>query len=190
MCQLRHRPRLSLEPGESVRVMGELVRQHLDRNLAAEPIIHGSVDNSHAAPTQHAEDAVRAKRRRRATADLQAESGEFGEAIEVPGGVRYRAAGFALFDVGQEQFAEEMGADGFIDVGEIRGQTRRRACLPLRLEPRTHFVHVLEDTGGRDVTVHDHPIGHTSPPSASARSRHVWRIMSSRRCTARLVQPT
>ena len=50
-----------LEPSQPVRIGGELGRQHLDRDVAAEPRVAGPVNPPHAAFAKYLEDAIRPK---------------------------------------------------------------------------------------------------------------------------------
>ena len=58
MIQRGQRLCLALETGEAVRVRGEGVRQHLDRDLAAQARVSGTVDRAHAAFADLGDDLV------------------------------------------------------------------------------------------------------------------------------------
>jgi hypothetical protein len=51
---------LALETGEAIGVVGEVLRECLDRNVAVEPRVTGQVDHAHAAASDLADDVVRA----------------------------------------------------------------------------------------------------------------------------------
>ena len=58
MIQRGQRLCFSLETGQAVRVRGERVRQHLDRDLAAEARVSGTVDRAHTAFADLSDDFV------------------------------------------------------------------------------------------------------------------------------------
>jgi hypothetical protein len=58
MIQCRRRLRLALEPGQRLRVVGDIVRQELQGNEAVEFNVLGFVDNTHAAAAELLHDAV------------------------------------------------------------------------------------------------------------------------------------
>jgi hypothetical protein len=63
--QRRHRPRLAREALERLGVGGELLRQDLDRHLAAEAGVARPPDLAHAAGAERADDLVAAEARAR-----------------------------------------------------------------------------------------------------------------------------
>ena len=62
MVQRGGRTRLLLEPRETLRVAGELGRQHLDRHLTAEPVVLGQVHLTHTAFADLLDNLVRTQR--------------------------------------------------------------------------------------------------------------------------------
>ena len=63
MVQGRERLRLALESGQAIQVRGERIRQHLERNLAAETGIGGAIDRTHPAFADPRGDFIDAKTR-------------------------------------------------------------------------------------------------------------------------------
>ena len=60
MVERRERLRLTLEPREPFGIAGEDVRENLDRDVAIESSVAGSVDLAHPARAQRRDDLVRA----------------------------------------------------------------------------------------------------------------------------------
>jgi len=66
MIERSGRPRLDeVEPAETLRISAHFRSKHLDRDIAAEPRIVGTVDLSHAACIEHGKDLVRTETVRR-----------------------------------------------------------------------------------------------------------------------------
>ena len=59
MVQGRDGPRLALEAGQAIGVLGDLVGEDLDRDLAAQAGVAGAVDLPHAAGPEEVDDLVR-----------------------------------------------------------------------------------------------------------------------------------
>ena len=59
MVERREDSRFALKSGEPFRIAGELIRQYLDRHVAIELRIMGSIDFAHAAAPERGEDVVR-----------------------------------------------------------------------------------------------------------------------------------
>src|SRR5262245_51625236 len=61
MIQRRQSLRFALEPRQPLRILGQSLRQHLDRNLPAEVVVGGAIHLAHAPDTKLGADGVRAK---------------------------------------------------------------------------------------------------------------------------------
>ena len=59
MVQRREHPRLAIEARESIGITRKGRRQHLDRDIAAQPCVAGAVDLTHATGTDPRRDLVR-----------------------------------------------------------------------------------------------------------------------------------
>jgi hypothetical protein len=58
MIQRREHPRLAIEPGAPLGILGEGPRQDLDRNVAIEPRVACAIDLAHSAFAKLVEDAI------------------------------------------------------------------------------------------------------------------------------------
>ena len=63
VVERRRRPRLALEAHQSVGVGGDVRGQHLDRDVATQPLIPGPVDLAHPTRAEQSDETVRAKHR-------------------------------------------------------------------------------------------------------------------------------
>ncbi len=62
MIESGHGPRLALEAGEAVGIVGHLLRQHLDRHVPVEPLVVRAVHDAHATLADLGQDPVVAER--------------------------------------------------------------------------------------------------------------------------------
>ena len=58
MVEGRERPRLALEPGEPLGIVGDTLREHFERHVASERGVAGAVDLPHASGAYRGDDLV------------------------------------------------------------------------------------------------------------------------------------